>query len=138
MSMFGKKEEGSSNPKSMNQLGAGTSIVGNIESDADIRIDGKLHGNVYTKGKLVLGANATIEGDATCVNGYIEGKINGKIECSDLLILAKTSFVSGDIVIKKLVVEEGAKFNGRCTMGVQVARNTDGVETTTVKSMKQA
>ncbi len=136
--MFSKKEESTSSPKTMNQLGSGTSIVGNIESEADIRIDGKLHGNVHTKSKLVLGLNAIIEGDVICVNGYIEGKINGNVECSDLLILSKTAFVSGDIVIKKLVVEEGAKFNGRCTMGVQVVRNTDGVETTTVKSMKQA
>ena len=60
MSMFNKKEEGASNPKAMNQLGAGTSITGNIESDADIRIDGKLHGNLHTKGKLVLGSNAII------------------------------------------------------------------------------
>jgi len=121
--MFGKKEAGApANPKAMNQLGAGTVINGEINSDADIRIDGTVKGNVISKGKIVLGATGQIEGDIRSENAYLEGRVNGKVEVADLLILSKTSFVNGDIMIKKLVVEEGAKFNGRCTMGVQVNR----------------
>lgn len=125
MSVFSKKEESTSSAsKSMNQLGQGTTIVGNLQSESDIRIDGKVQGNLSTKGRLVLGVNGIIDGDVICNNGFIEGKINGKVESADLLVLAKTAFISGDIMIKKLVVEEGAKFNGRCTMGIQVSRQT--------------
>jgi cytoskeletal protein CcmA (bactofilin family) len=121
--MFGKKEAGvASNPKAMNQLGRGTIINGEINSDADIRIDGTVKGNVISKGKIVLGASGQIDGDIRSENAYLEGRVNGKVEVSDLLILSKTSFINGDIVIKKLVVEEGAKFNGKCTMGIQVSR----------------
>jgi cytoskeletal protein CcmA (bactofilin family) len=130
MSVFGKKDESTiSASKSMNQLGQGTTIVGNLQSDSDIRIDGKVQGNLSTKGRLVLGVNGVIDGDVICNNGFIEGKINGKVECIDLLVLSKTAFISGDIMIKKLVVEEGAKFNGRCTMGIQVSRqSSDNVD----------
>ena len=125
MSMFGKTQNAPVNPKAMNQLGQGTVIDGEINSDADIRIDGRVRGNVISKGKLVLGANGVIEGDVRSENAYIEGRVNGKVEIADLLILSKSSLVNGDIIIKKLVVEEGAKFNGKCTMGVQVSRQTE-------------
>ncbi|MFN8277139.1 MAG: polymer-forming cytoskeletal protein [Chitinophagales bacterium] len=123
--MFGKNEKTAASPKAMNQLGAGTVISGDLNSDADIRIDGKINGNVTTKGKLVLGSSGQIEGDVRCENGYIEGRINGRVEASELLILNKTALINGDLVIKKLVVEEGAKFNGKCTMGVQINRNEE-------------
>jgi cytoskeletal protein CcmA (bactofilin family) len=131
MSMFGKKEGATlPNPKAMNQLGQGTVINGEINSDADIRIDGTVRGNVISKGKIVLGATGLIEGDIRSENAYLEGRVNGKVEVADLLILTKTAFLNGDIMIKKLVVEEGAKFNGKCTMGVQVSRQqTDSNET---------
>ena len=131
MSMFGKKE-GSAlpNPKAMNQLGQGTVINGEINSDADIRIDGTVRGNVVSKGKIVLGASGLIEGDIRSENAYLEGRVNGKVEVADLLILSKSSFINGDIMIKKLVVEEGAKFNGKCTMGVQVSRQQTGADET--------
>ncbi|MBS1619204.1 MAG: polymer-forming cytoskeletal protein [Bacteroidetes bacterium] len=115
----------------MNQLGQGTVIEGEINSDADIRIDGRVRGNVISKGKIVLGATGQIDGDIRSENAYVEGRINGRVEVADLLILSKTSFVNGDIVIKKLVVEEGAKFNGKCTMGIQVSRQDESGYTKT-------
>lgn len=129
MAMFNKREENSaSNPKSMNQLGPGTTIIGEINSDSDIRIEGTVKGNVMSKGKIVLGESGLIDGDIRSENAYLEGRINGRVEVSDLLILSKTAFINGDIVIKKLVVEEGAKFNGKCTMGVQISRHNSDEE----------
>ncbi len=117
--MFGKKDNADNtaiNPKAMNQLSPTTLIKGELVSESDIRIDGKIVGNVTTKAKLVLGATGSIEGNVTCQNAYIEGKISGNLDAAELLIMAKTAFITGDIQIKKLVVEEGARFNGRCLM----------------------
>jgi cytoskeletal protein CcmA (bactofilin family) len=135
MAMFEKKEVSSvSNPKAMNQLGQGTIINGEINSDADIRIDGTVHGNVISKGKIVLGATGVIEGDIRSENAYVEGRVSGNVTVSDLLILSKTSFINGDIMIKKLVVEEGAKFNGKCTMGAQSSRLQSDISSNSVTS----
>ncbi len=99
-----------------NQISVGTSIVGDINSEFDIRIDGKLTGNIETKGKLVLGPSGNIDGNVTCNNSVIEGKIEGKITVSELLTLKNTSLVSGDIIANKLSIEPGAKFTGNCDM----------------------
>lgn len=122
--MFNKKDDKPVGPNAMNQFGQGTIITGDVSTEGDIRIDGKVTGTVTSKAKVVLGATGVVEGDIVCQNAYIDGRVNGNMEVAELLILSKSSHISGDIKIKKLVVEEGAKFNGRCSMGaMSVARN---------------
>ena len=123
--MFGKPKTTPPAANSMNQFGAGTTIQGEVAAEGDIRIDGKIIGNVSTKSKLVIGASGIIEGDVYCQNGYIDGKITGKLQVEELLILSKTAQILGDISIKKLVVEEGARLNGKVSMGVQLVRNLE-------------
>ena len=122
--MFGKnkEEEASAALRVMNQFGQGTTINGDVSTEGDVRIDGKVVGNVTSKSKTVVGATGVIEGDILCQNAYIDGRVNGNIEVTELLILSKTALVVGNIKIKKLVVEEGAKFTGNCIMGLSVAR----------------
>lgn len=118
-----KAEEASQALRVMNQFGQGTTINGDVTTEGDVRIDGKVVGNVTSKAKTVVGSTGVIEGDILCQNAYIDGRVNGNIEVTELLILSKTAHVIGDIKIKKLVVEEGAKFSGACVMGMSIARN---------------
>lgn len=101
---------------SVNIIGAGTVIEGDIKSEADIRIDGTLNGSLFTKGKLVLGATGTVEGEVSCQNADISGAINGKIKVSELLALKSSSKLTGEIITNKLSIEPGASFSGSCSM----------------------
>lgn len=110
------------NPKapetpSVNIIGAGTVIEGDIKSDGDVRIDGMLNGSLNIKGKLVLGSTGMVDGEVTCQNGDISGTITGKIKVSELLSLKATSKLMGDITTNKLSIEPGANFSGSCVMG---------------------
>jgi cytoskeletal protein CcmA (bactofilin family) len=112
--------------KAMTMLGQGTLIEGNVNSDGDIRIDGEVKGTLVSKSKVVVGVTGSVEGDIHCQNATVEGKVNGNIFVADLLILTKSAMVNGDIQLKKLVVEEGARFTGKCSMGnLQVSKNAD-------------
>ena len=120
--MFGKasntpNDENLNDGFSANIIQNGTSLSGDIESSGNIRIDGKLTGTLNTKEKLVVGKTGVIIGEVVCKNASIEGKIEGKVEVDELLFLKSTAVIEGDIVTKKIVVEEGAKFNGSCVMG---------------------
>ena len=128
--MFGinKAEATNAALRVMNQVGQGTTINGDVSTNGDVRIDGKVTGSVTSKSKVVVGATGMIEGSIFCQNAYIDGRVNGNIDVSEILILSKTANVAGDIKIKKLVVEEGAKFNGKCSMGLSVARNNESTE----------
>jgi cytoskeletal protein CcmA (bactofilin family) len=101
----------------MNVIGKGTTITGDIETSNDIRIDGKLDGNLYCKAKVIIGNSAVLEGNISAINAEISGEIVGKVEVSELLNLKSTSTIHGDINTGKLVIEAGAKFNGSCKMG---------------------
>src|SRR5271168_1208963 len=119
--MFSKSkttEEASQALRVMNQFGQGTTITGDVTAEGDVRVDGKVTGNVTSKAKTVVGVTGVVEGDILCQNAYIDGRVTGNIEVTELLILSKTANIIGDIKIRKLVVEEGAKFSGRCVMGL--------------------
>ncbi len=102
---------------SSNIIGKGTMISGDVETFGNIRIEGKLKGNVKTKSKIALGQSSIVEGDITAQNAEISGEVVGKVLATETVILRPTAVVHGDIVTNKLIVESGATFNGGCKMG---------------------
>jgi cytoskeletal protein CcmA (bactofilin family) len=105
---------------SSNVIGKGTVLEGNIETYGNIRIEGKIIGNIKSKSKIALGSSSHVEGNITAQNADIEGEVKGKIDISELLVLKATAVVHGDISTGKLVVEPGAVFNGSCRMGAAI------------------
>lgn len=105
---------------SVNLIGNGTKIVGDIQSAGDVRIDGTLIGNIVTSGKFVLGSHGLIDGNITCSNAEISGEVKGIIDVSEILALKASAKISGDIITSKLMIEPGALFTGNCNMGAKV------------------
>ncbi len=101
---------------SINLIGNGTSIKGEVSAIGDIRIDGNINGNIRTKGKIVVGATGVVEGEITCQNADISGKVSAKMEVSELLTLKSTAYFNGEIVVNQLAIEPGAVFTGSCSM----------------------
>lgn len=114
------------NAASINLIGAGTSIKGDIISNGDIRIDGTLEGSLRSKGKLVIGATGIMEGEVFCQNADISGSLNGQITVTELLSLKAIAKLTGDIVTSKLAIEPGATFSGSCSMGAVIKDITHG------------
>jgi len=115
------------NPGKINSIMEGTSIEGEIRSDSNIRIDGRVKGTVHAKGRVIVGQSGVIEGEVVCQSSDIEGTVLGKINCQDLLSLKATAKLQGDINTKKLAIEPGAVFTGNCSMGGGVVKEMDPV-----------
>ena len=113
-----------------NRIEKNTVIKGDITSEADFRIDGKLEGNVKTSGKVVIGKDGYINGKVECVNANIEGKFNGELNVSDLLSLKASAIIEGNVSVSKLAVEPGATFNASCKMGKGAAPSSNGTAIT--------
>lgn len=107
---------------SINLIGQGTSIEGNINANGDIRVDGHVSGNIISKSKVVIGTTGTVSGTIHCQNADISGKQKGDVFIAEILFLKATSSLVGDIETSKLVVESGAIFTGNCSM-----RNTKSI-----------
>ena len=131
-----KGAEGASS--SINLIGAGTVIEGDIRSNGDIRIDGTVIGHVISKAKVVIGATGVVEGDVNSQNADVSGVIKGKTAVSELLFLKSSSKVIGDIVTGKLVVEVGATFTGSCNMGPVIKDIKDADKSIEINKEKTA
>lgn len=140
--MFGSgKSQSNSSSQSKNSKGSyitnqfveGTTIQGEVRATNDIRVDGTVIGLVQSSAKIAIGKNGKIEGEVFCDSADIEGKVYGKLEVKGVLILKKTAVVEGDIISGKLVVEEGARFNGTCSMGAKEQKHDRKAQTTLQK-----
>lgn len=98
-------------------IAAGTEIKGSIETAANLRLEGKVQGNVKCQGRLFMSASGKITGDIRSESAALQGNVEGDIFSSDLLHLHSGSLIKGDIKAKRLVVEDGARFDGECSMG---------------------
>lgn len=101
---------------SVNLLGVGTKINGDINTNGDFRVDGALVGTIFTKGKIIVGESGSIEGEIKCKNADISGSIKAKIIVSELLTLKSSSKFSGQVITNKIAIEPGANFSGSCNM----------------------
>lgn len=108
-----------------NKIASGTTIIGDIESEGDFRIDGVIKGNFSLTGKVVIGKSGVIEGTLKASNADIEGKVSGKIYVSDILSLRASSVIDGEVETGKLSVEPGASFNATCKMKGAIKLNHD-------------
>lgn len=113
---------------SINLIGNGTNITGDITSNGDVRIDGNLKGNITISGKLVIGPSGILEGNVQCQNADISGEIKGKIQVTELLSLKATAKLLGDIVTGKISIEPNATFTGTCNMGAVVKNISNGTQ----------
>ena len=102
--------------KALNTFAQDTKIIGTIESDGDIRMDGGLEGKLNCKGRVVIGPEARIKGTIYARNAEILGYVDGEITVIDLLSLKSTAVINGDLIMGKFSVEPGARFTGNCKM----------------------
>lgn len=102
-----------------NIIGKGTTMTGDLETYGNLRVEGKLKGNIKSKSKIAFGQSSEVDGNVHAQNAEVAGHITGTVEISETLILKASAIIDGDIIADKLIVEAGAVFNGSCKMGVK-------------------
>ena len=120
MAIKSAKESGVSTE--LNLIGKGTRIDGDIYTDSNIRIDGSVKGKVICKNTLTVGENGEIKGEVEAANAIIGGKIEGKLSVKEKLVLESKSSFIGELKARRLIVDEGAVFDGTSTMGSREAK----------------
>jgi len=105
---------------SSNIIGQGTSVEGSLSTSGNLRVEGRVNGDIQTKAKAVLGDTSVVEGSIIAQTAEIGGEVRGTIKVSGLLTLKATAAVNGNITASKLVFEAGARFDGKCSMGTSL------------------
>ncbi len=97
-------------------VGRGSIIEGTVTVQSSLRVDGKIIGTVNVADSLIVGKDGEIEGEVRVKNAVIGGKVKNKIIASGKVVLEAKSVVYGEVKTSRLVIDEGAVFEGRCLM----------------------
>jgi cytoskeletal protein CcmA (bactofilin family) len=129
--MLGKKsvEEYRATGDSLNTLiGKGSVFEGSLKVQSTLRVDGKVRGNITTSDSLVVGKEGDIDGEMKVRNAIVGGKLKGKLIASGKVVLEANSVFNGELKANKLVIEEGAVFEGNCSMGSHHNAEAEGIQ----------
>ncbi len=95
------------------------SIKGEISGREDLFIDGDVQGSVHiTHGNVTVGPNGHVTADIEAREIVVRGKVQGTLRGQERVHIGRTGQVAGDVVTRRLAVEEGAILSGK----VDVAR----------------
>ncbi|MDQ7012262.1 MAG: polymer-forming cytoskeletal protein [Planctomycetota bacterium] len=98
-------------------IGPDTQIKGEMTFERTARILGRFEGKITSGGELQVGATAECVASLDATTIIVDGHVEGNVAASDRIQLNSTARVNGDVVAEKLIVAEGASFNGRCCVG---------------------
>ena len=111
-------------------LGRDIVITGDIKTDGEVQIDGRLDGNIKA-GTITIGEQGAVNGKINAQSVHVRGKVTGKIE-SNMVELAETANVQADLIQDQLTIANGAFFDGKC------ARKSSAPTTTSKPGKKTA
>lgn len=105
----------------MTHIGKFFVLKGELSSDEDLRFDGTLAGHLYIEGAtLTLGETAIVDADIRAKQVIVAGTVQGSIAAGDRIELTATANVNGTLIAERVVIADGASFNG----GVYMVRRT--------------
>lgn len=105
------------NTEDITIISNGVKIEGKVTSTGSIRVDGTLHGDLNARGNVTVGEHGSINGEIIANIVTIGGKVVGTVNAKEKLVLETKCVLKGDIITKVLVIEAGAKFDGKSNMG---------------------
>jgi cytoskeletal protein CcmA (bactofilin family) len=98
-------------------LGKDVVFKGIMTLEGNIRVDGRLEGELRSTGTLIVGEDAIIRGNIMAGILITSGKINGDVIASERIKILKPGIVVGDIRTPSISIEAGAFFQGLSDMG---------------------
>ncbi|HEV3331414.1 MAG TPA: polymer-forming cytoskeletal protein [Bryobacteraceae bacterium] len=103
-----------SSQKSPAVIGAAVKVVGEIYSNEDLLIEGFVQGTVEAlQQKLTVGRNGTMHARVQAREVDVQGTVQGDVEATERIDIRKDAKLVGDIKAARIVIEDGAYFNGR-------------------------
>jgi cytoskeletal protein CcmA (bactofilin family) len=101
-------------------IGQGIEIKGSLSGDEPLIVEGKITGQISLNNHLTIKETAEIHADIETVELTVNGTLEGKIQASELITVNSTAEVSGELYASRIIIEEGARFNGRIEMDFEL------------------
>lgn len=100
----------------MNLIAKGAAIEGTLMIEGDLKVEGKVVGDIVALGNIMLEDGGLIEGNIKANALIVSGVFKGNAEVSGECLVSSTGSVEGDLVINILNVNAGAQVSGNISM----------------------
>lgn len=97
-------------------IGEGSEFKGEFKINGLLRIDGRFHGTIETEGKVLIGQSGVVNTDIRARMVVVGGTVRGNIFATEKVIFLSTGKVTGNVITPSLIMEDGVKFEGNCTI----------------------
>ena len=100
-------------------IGSGLIVKGDISSKGTLRVDGKVEGSISANGSVVIGENGVVKANITADHIIVGGTVRGNVTAREKVQIILKGRLHGDVQTQpgKLIIADGAVFEGGCTMG---------------------
>ncbi|MFW9817839.1 MAG: polymer-forming cytoskeletal protein [Candidatus Thorarchaeota archaeon] len=97
-------------------IGLGSSLRGTLMVEGTLRVDGDFDGDLLNCDRLEVGPHGCVRVDVHVREAIVEGQMHGSIQAEDRVELLTGARMYGDLSCRRVVIEDGVHFSGRCTM----------------------
>lgn len=118
-------------------IGPGMKIVGDCITDGTVRVEGVVEGNVRAGKAVVIGKEGTVDGSIETQDAVIAGTVKGTITAASRLELQSSCHIEGEVLARRMQLEEGAILNGKVKMGDVKAKMPKAADTSGSSSSRK-
>ena len=97
-------------------IAGGTTLVGDVESEGVVKIEGEVRGSVRAAGQILIAKGGVIRGDLFTREAVIGGEIEGTVRAEERVEIQAGAVVNGDIMTQRILIADGGKVNGQLSM----------------------
>lgn len=97
-------------------VGRGTHVSGDMKINGSAHINGTIDGSIEATGFVTVSESGVVKGGIIGEYAIIGGIVGGNVEVKGKVALGKTGRLKGDVIATRLIIEDGAVFQGRSSM----------------------
>jgi cytoskeletal protein CcmA (bactofilin family) len=103
-------------PHHLSILAPGAKLVGHLETESVVKIEGRLEGSVRAADQVLVTTGGVVEGDVIGREVVIGGEVKGNVQAFERVEVLAGGLIEGDLTTPRVAVQEGGRVNGRVTM----------------------
>lgn len=116
-------------------IGSNSIFKGEIKTKGTLRVDGIVEGNIFADW-VIIGEKSRVKGDVNARGIVIGGRVDGNLKAKEIVELQNKGQINGEIFTSKLIIVEGAIFDGKSSMHKEELRDSKVVELQAVEKLQ--
>jgi cytoskeletal protein CcmA (bactofilin family) len=111
-----KEKTSAEEPAPNTIIGVGSTLRGTLMVEGTLRVEGEFDGDLLNCDRLEVGPHGCVRVDVQVRDAFIEGQMEGSIQAEGRVLLMTGARMNGDLTCRRVVIEDGVHFTGRCIM----------------------